>query len=160
MDKQVNSNSSATANTKLVDQKTKAELSPEVKEFDGKSVNKVEEFEKLEESRKIMNEKSKFTNNFEQMVYLEKEEHKHIDDDEQNLQILIQNLDNNCELNSIITILNRFLTKHAKKTLDKEHLVIHLNLDDLDKFEEKKKMQPTFQVSITFSLDSKSWFTK
>ena len=58
----------------------------------------------------------------------------HEDYDEKNLRQLLQSFDNNVDINSIILILNRFLSKHSKKLLDKENLVINLYSNDLDKF--------------------------
>jgi len=116
-----------------------------------------EENAKNEESQKIMKEKtpSSYKCDFNQFNYIDEiEEGKEDlqDDDEHNLRMLIQNVDNNCDLNSIILILNRYMTKHCKKTLDKENLLSNLSLEDLDKFEESNKMMPNFQVSINFSL--------
>ena len=141
-----------TTTATLDDRKTK-EISPEMKS----KVLMNEENAKNEESQKTMKEKtpSSYICDFNQFNYIDKIEEGKEDlqyDDEHNLRMLIQNVDNNCDLNSIFLILNRYMTKHYKQTLDKEHLLSNLSLEDLDKFNESNKMMPNFQVSINFSL--------
>ena len=69
---------------------------------------------------KVFNEKYKMNYELKDFNYMYNEEGKDQYDDEQNMHALIQNLDNNSELNSIFFILNRYLTNHSKKNLDKE----------------------------------------
>ena len=136
---------------KIESQRTKNEISPDIKK---------EDYIKQEESSKVINEKSPINNinnfnNDEHYYYMDNEVGKdHEDYDEKNLKQLLQSFDNNVDINSIILIMNRFLSKHSKKLLDKENLVINLYTDDLDKFEESKQMQKNFSVSITYAIDA------
>lgn len=71
----------------------------------------------------------------------------------QNLQVLINNLGNECDLVSIIGLVNRYMIKQEKKPINKKNLSITLNKDELDKFEEIKNVNDDFVVKIDFLIE-------
>lgn len=74
-----------------------------------------------------------------------------IEDDCDVFQI-IDSLDHSSDLNKVIEAVNEVNLKKGRPLIEKKKITISLNSEELDKFEEKKKMKPDFRMDISFNL--------
>lgn len=76
------------------------------------------------------------------------------DNEEEDLDVfqIIDSLDHSSDLNKVIEAVNGVNLKKGRPLIEKKKIVISLNSDELDKFEEKNKMKPDFRMDISFNL--------
>jgi hypothetical protein len=141
----------------IPDRNIKVDELPNVNGNGGKTRESSPEIQLQDIELKQLDNKKNLSQENNQFHYIESEENgnNRENNDEDNLINIIQNLGDCTDLNSIISMINRLMAKKSKKKLDKDNLSISLSVEDLDKFDEAKKMMKDFNVKINFSLNDK-----
>lgn len=125
---------------------------PQISKFDGNQeveMNRIEKEEliKKDEDYKEM-EVRPFNNSFQ-----EDNKFNEAEAIESNIYKIIEKVENQTDLTSIIMLINRHMTSKSKTPIDRNNLEINLTVKELDKFDNAKKMLENFQVKIIYSLD-------
>ncbi len=82
-----------------------------------------------------------------------KEEKKNAD--MESLSEIIEGLNHDKDLNSVVSVVNEVLARDNKKLFNIDDLDIYLSAKELDKFSQAKKMMDNFYVRINYSLQGK-----
>ena len=71
------------------------------------------------------------------------------------LSEMMDRLNHDKDLNSVISVVNEVLINENKKIFNIDDLDIYLSSNELDKFSQQKKMMDNFYVRINYALQGK-----